>query len=105
MPADDGLALALSPLMQPLRFASRAGVARLNGLEALVATAVAQARLIAPDAPVEKLSAAVHGFDAADEAGRRKAIASLVRELGALVPVPLEISTLGTEVSGGSAKL
>ena len=54
--ASAGLALALSPLMQPLRFATRAGVARLNGLEALVANVVAQARLIAPDAPVDRLS-------------------------------------------------
>ena len=102
---DEGLSLALSPLLQPLRFASRAGVARLSGFEALVANVVAQARLVAPGAPVQKLSDAVRGFDGADEAGRRKALAMLVRELGALLPIPLEISTLTSDVSGGSGKL
>ena len=103
--ADGALSLALSPLLQPLRFATRAGVSRLNGLEALVANVVAQARLVSPDAPLDKLSEAVRGFDAAGEEFRRKAIASLVRELGAILPLPLEISTLASGVSEGSGKL
>src|SRR5439155_19182721 len=95
--ASEGLSLALSPLMQPLRFATRAGVARLNGLEALVANVVEQARAYATDESaqqLDRLSASVHGFDSADEVGRRNRISALVRALGALLPIPLEISTL-----------
>src|SRR3954468_21301284 len=88
---DPGLSLALSPLLQPLRFATRAGVSRLTGLEALVASVVAQARLISPDTPRDKLAEAVRGFDSGDEEFRRKAVAALVRELGAILPIPLEI--------------
>jgi ATP-dependent DNA helicase RecG len=102
---DAALSLALSPLLQPLRFASRAGVARLNGLEALVAQVIAQARLIAPDAPLEKLAATVRGFDTADEQFRRAALAGLVRELGALLPIPLEIATLAQPSSDSPGKL
>ncbi len=102
---NEALSLALSPLLSPLRFASRAGVGRLTGLEALVASVVEQARTVAPEARLEKLAATVRGFDAADEASRQKSIAALVRELGALVPVPLEISTLAQPVSGGPDKL
>src|SRR5207302_7997115 len=81
------------------------GVALLTGLGALVASVVAQARAIAPDAPLEKLAASVHGFDEAGEPERRKAVAMLVRELGALLPVPLEISALAGSLSEGSGKL
>ena len=102
---DPTLSLALSPLLQPLRFASRAGVLRLNGLEALVASVVAQARTIAPDAPLSRLAASVEGFDAAGEPQRKAAIAMLVRELGALLPIPLEISALAQPMSGGPGKL
>src|SRR3954465_3784203 len=103
--ADQGLSLALSPLLQPLRFATRAGVARLNGLEALVANVVGQARAYSADAQLDKLLESVRGFDAADEAGRAARLSALVRELGALLPIPLEISTLAQPVSGGHAKL
>jgi ATP-dependent DNA helicase RecG len=105
---DPALSLALSPLLQPLRFATRAGVSRLNGLEALVAKVVEQARAYATDASAEgldRLAQSVRGFDDASEADRQKAIAALVRELGALVPVPLEISALAQPVSERSAKL
>jgi ATP-dependent DNA helicase RecG len=105
---DPALSLALSPLLQPLRFAARAGVSRLNGLEALVARVVEQARAYATPAAaagLDRLVASVRGFDAAQEADRRKTIAALVRELGALLPVPLEISALAESVSGGSGKL
>src|SRR5882672_9546339 len=102
---DEGLSLALSPLLQPLRFAARAGVSRLNGLEALVSKVVEQARAYSNDARLEKLTESVHGFDSADEAGRRNRISALVRELGALLPIPLDISTLAQTVSGGQAKL
>ena len=102
---EQGLSLALSPLLQPLRFATRAGVARLNGLEALVASVVAQARLIAPDAELARLGAAVRGFDAGDETMRRRAIAELVRELGAILPLPLEIAALAQPLSDPPSKL
>ncbi len=105
---DPALSLALSPLFQPLRFATRAGVTRLNGLEALVARVVAQARAYATEssaARLDRLAASVRGFDAAAEPERLNAIAVLVRELGALVPIPLEISALAGPVSEGSGKL
>jgi len=105
---DPGLSLALSPLLQPLRFASRAGVSRLTGLEALVAKVVDQARAYASEASaarLERLAQSVHGFDESNEADRERAIAALVRELGALLPIPLEISALARSVSGGSGKL
>ncbi|MGZ6124368.1 MAG: hypothetical protein ACXWLR_05380, partial [Myxococcales bacterium] len=105
---DPALSLALSPLLQPLRFATRAGVSRLNGLEALVARVVEQARAYATEssaAGLDRLAASVRGFDAAAEPERLSAIAVLVRELGALVPIPLEISALAGPVSEGSGKL
>ncbi|HUJ26268.1 MAG TPA: ATP-dependent DNA helicase RecG [Myxococcales bacterium] len=92
-------------MLQPLRFAARAGVLRLNGLEALVASVVSQARTISPDAPLDRLLQSVQGFDAAGEDDRRRALAMFVRELGAIVPVPLEISALAQGLSGGSGKL
>ena len=105
---DAGLSLALSPLLQPLRFATRAGVSRLTGLEALVAKVVEQARAYASEASaarLERLAQSVHGFDESSEADRQRAIAALVQELGALLPIPLEISALAQSMSGGSGKL
>jgi ATP-dependent DNA helicase RecG len=105
---DPALSLALSPLLKPLRFATRAGVARLNGLEALVAGVVEQARAYATAGSAERLdrlAASVRGFDASAEPERQKAIAALVRELGALLPIPLEISALAQTVSGAPGKL
>jgi len=105
---DPSLSLALSPLLQPLRFATRAGVGRLNGLEALVARVVEQARAYATPGSAERLdrlAASVRGFDDAAEAERQKALAALVRELGALLPIPLEISALAQGVSGSPGKL
>jgi ATP-dependent DNA helicase RecG len=105
---DPALSLALSPLLQPLRFATRAGVSRLTGLEALVAKVVAQARAYATDASalrLEKLAQSVRGFDHASGADRERAIAALVRELGALLPIPLEISALAQAVSEGSGRV
>src|SRR5262249_60841988 len=84
---DPALSLALSPLLQPLRFATRAGVARLTGLGALAARVVEQARAYATDASaprLDRLAQSVRGFDEAGEADRQKAMAALVRELGAL---------------------
>jgi len=105
---DPALSLALSPLLQPLRFASRAGVSRLTGMEALVAQVVAQARAYATPASLERLdrmAASVRGFDANGEVERQRAMAALVRELGALLPVPLEIAALAQAVSEGPGKL
>ncbi len=105
---DPALSLALSPLLQPLRFASRAGVARLTGLEALVAKVVDQARAYATQSSssaLDRLADSVRGFDSAPEADRQRAMAALVRELGVLLPVPLEIAALAQAVSGGAGKL
>ena len=105
---DPALSLALSPLLQPLRFATRAGVSRLNGLEALVARVVDQARAYATAASaagLDRLASSVRGFDSAGEEERLKAIAALVRELGALLPVPLEIAALAQPMSGGPGRL
>jgi ATP-dependent DNA helicase RecG len=105
---DPALSLALSPLLQPLRFATRAGVLRLNGLEELVARLVQQARAYASGssaAGLDRLAECVRGFDEASEAERKKAVAALVRELGKLVPVPEEIAALAAPVSEGAGKL
>ncbi|HET7787154.1 MAG TPA: ATP-dependent DNA helicase RecG [Myxococcales bacterium] len=105
---DPALSLALSPLLQPLRFASRAGVARLNGLEALVAKVVEQARAYAGEASgpkLDRLAQSVRGFDSANEAERQRSIAALVRELGALLPIPLDVSSLARPMSEGPGKL
>ena len=105
---DPALSLALSPLLQPLRFATRAGIERLTGLEALVARVVEQARAYATESSaqrLDRLAQSVRGFDEASEADRRTAMASLVRELGALLPIPQEISALAQPMSGGSARL
>ncbi|HEY5676117.1 MAG TPA: DEAD/DEAH box helicase, partial [Myxococcales bacterium] len=105
---DPALSLALSPLLQPLRFASRAGVARLNGLEALVAKVVEQARAYAGEASapkLDRLAQSVRGFDSAGEADRQRSIAALVRELGALLPIPLDVSALARPVSEASVRV
>jgi ATP-dependent DNA helicase RecG len=105
---DPALSLALSPLLQPLRFATRAGVSRLNGLEALVARVVEQARAYATEgsgARLDRLAASIRGFDTAGETDRQKALAALIRELGALLPIPLDISALAQPLSGGGGKL
>ena len=105
---DPALSLALSPLLQPLRFASRAGVARLNGLEALVARVVEQARAYAGEASrprLDRLAESVRGFDSAGEPERQRAIAALVRELGALLPIPADLSALARPMSERPGKL
>ena len=105
---DPALSLALSPLLQPLRFATRAGVSRLNGLEDLVARVVEQARAYATEgstARLDRLAASIRGFDSADEAQRQKALAALILELGALLPIPLDISALAQPMSGAAGKL
>src|SRR5437764_1063193 len=69
---------------------------------------VEQARAYATAAsagPLDRLAASVRGFDAAGEEERRKAIAALVRELGALLPVPLEIAALAQGMSGAGGRL
>ena len=107
-PKDEALSLALSPLLGPLRFASRAGVSRLKDLEPLVASVVASAKSFASPASAERLegiAALARGFDSATEAGRKKALAALVRELSALVAVPEEIAALGGPLSDPPAKL
>ena len=106
-PSND-LSLALSPLLSPLRFASRAGVARLKDLEPLVARVVALARTHAsgPSAQsLDRLAAAAEGFDSAEEPQRRQALAKVVRELSALVDVPDDISALGEQMSDPAGTL
>ena len=91
-----GLSLALSPLLPPLRFLVRAGAtAALRDFEPLVRRLVAAARPFARETEgLDKLEAAVQGFDAAPEVERRSAIAVFVRELGLLVAIPKEIADL-----------
>jgi ATP-dependent DNA helicase RecG len=91
--------LALSPLLAPLRFLSRAGLSRLNTLrelEPLVARAVEAARPFAAarEESLSRLAQAARGFDSAEEPQRRAAVARLVRELSELVPLPGEIAAL-----------
>jgi ATP-dependent DNA helicase RecG len=97
MAGEAELLLALSPLLPPLRFVSRAGLARLGSLkelEPLVERAVAAARPFAAAEKLDRLAASARGFDSASEAQRRDAIAALVRELRGLVAVPEEIAAL-----------
>ena len=106
----EALALALSPLLPPLRFVGRAGLSKLSllkDLEPLVARAVLAARpFVANDAPVlerlARLGELALGFDAATEPARQKALLLLVRELGFLVPLPPEVAQLLG--AGGSAE-
>jgi ATP-dependent DNA helicase RecG len=102
--SDAPLSLALSPLLPPLRFAARAGVSRLNGLEPLVARVVASARAFASGDSLRKLSlleAAAQGFDGAAPDARKGALSALVQALGSLVPLPEDIAGL----SEGPVKL
>ena len=100
------LALALSPLLQPLRFVLRAGVSRLTGFEELVAQVVAAARpLAAAPAQLEAIAAAARGFDAGSEQARTRALAEIVRALGAIVDLPEEISELASGVSDPRGKV
>ena len=107
--APEALALALSPLLQPLRLLSRAGldrVAVLREIEPLVQRVVEQARPYAGDleAGLDRLQETARGFDSAPEAGRRTAIAALVRELSGLLEVPAEIAALGRDESTATPK-
>jgi ATP-dependent DNA helicase RecG len=92
----DGLSLALSPLLPPLRFLSRKGAtSALRDFEPLVRRTVASARSFARDpSDLDRLEAAVNGFDTSAEPQRRSAIALLVGELGRLVELPKEIADL-----------
>src|SRR5438874_1420783 len=101
--ADNALALALSPLLPPLRFLSRAGIDRLPSLkdvEPLVEKAVADARPHAPAALLEALAESARGFDAAAEVERRAALARIVVALAALVEIPAELK--GLAETGGA---
>ena len=100
--APEALALALSPLLQPLRLLSRAGLGRvavLREIEPLVQRVVEQARPYAGDraAGLDRLEETARGFDSAPEARRKTAIAALVRELSGLLEVPEEIAALGRD--------
>src|SRR4051812_24563316 len=92
----DHLSLALSPLLPPLRFVSRKGAtSALRDFEPLVRQTVASARPFARHpSDLDRLEAAVNGFDTASEPHRRSAIALLVGELGRLVEIPNEIADL-----------
>ena len=100
--APEALALALSPLLQPLRLLSRAGLGRvavLREIEPLVQRVVQEARPYAGDrAPgLDRLEETTRGFDSAPEARRKTAIAALVRELSGLLEIPEEIAALGRD--------
>ena len=93
------LLLALSPLLAPLLFLSRAGLGKLNTLrefEPLVARAVAAARphAGAREDALSRLAQAARGFDAAPDPQRRAAVARLVRELSTLVELPAKVRAL-----------
>ncbi len=106
--APPALLLALSPLLQPLRFVSRTGrLAPLKDLEPLVLGVVGAARQLpgADAAALDRLAAAARGFDSASEAQRRLAIAALVRELSALVEIPADVASLVGAMSDPSGKV
>jgi ATP-dependent DNA helicase RecG len=108
--APDALALALSPLLKPLRFLSRAGtgrVAALRELEPLVRRLVEQARPYAGDlAPrLERLRQTARDFDAASEEGRLQAIGALVKELSRLLEVPEDIAALAASPADGARRV
>ena len=94
--APEALALALSPLLKPLRFLTRAGASRVRELGPLVAEVVERARPYAGDlqARLDRLAESARQFDSASEEGRRTAIAALVGELSRLLDVPDDIAAL-----------
>ena len=106
--APPALLLALSPLLQPLRFVSRTGrLAQLKELEPLVAGVVEAARGQpgADKAALDRLAAAARGFDSAGEPRRRLAIAALVRELATMVGIPDDLGSLAAAMSDPQGKL
>jgi ATP-dependent DNA helicase RecG len=96
---EDGLesaVRALEALVPPLRFAVRdgfAGAERLTGLGATVRGAVERARSFgAADSPaLRRLLAEAEAFDRAEPAERRRAVARMAAQLGALIPLPPEL--------------
>ena len=108
--APEALALALSPLLKPLRFLSRAGLAgvvSLRELEPLVRQVVEQARPYAGELSprLDRLEESAREFDSASEEGRRAAIGALVRELSRLLEVPEDIAALAAPRQHGSRVL
>ncbi len=106
--ASEGLLLALSPLLSPLRFVSRTGrLSQLKELEPLVRAVVGAARQQqgADPGALDRLAAAARGFDSGSEAQRRQAIASLVRELSALVEIPDDVASLVEAMSAPPGKV
>jgi hypothetical protein len=98
-PAAPELLLALSPLLAPLRFLSRAGLSRLNTLrelEGLVERTLlaAQASAGAQGKALQELAQSFRGFDAAPEPQRRATLLRLVRELATISPLPPDIAAL-----------
>jgi len=77
--APEALALALSPLLKPLRFLTRAGPSRMRELGPLVAEVVERARPYAGDLEprLDRLAESARRFDAATEEGRRVEVAEL----------------------------
>ncbi|HYZ87905.1 MAG TPA: hypothetical protein VE620_01300, partial [Myxococcales bacterium] len=65
--APEALALALSPLLKPLRFLTRAGASRVRELGPLVAEVVERARPYAGDlqARLDRLAESARQFDSA----------------------------------------
>jgi ATP-dependent DNA helicase RecG len=95
-PGASEAARALEALVPPLRFAARdgfAGVERLAGFGETVRGAVGRARAFgAEDSPaLRRLLAEGEAFDAAPAAARRRAVARMAADLGALVPLPPEL--------------
>ena len=102
------LALALSPLLPPLRFVSRTGrLSSLREFEPLVLSAVEAARPHAggQGAALDRLAAAARGFDSADEPARRAAVAAILRDLSALVGIPDDLSAPQKPMSDPPARV
>ena len=97
-PPPPGLLLALSPLLNPLRFVRRVGLSaagKLKGLEELVGSAVARARAAGePERGLDALQAAVKGFDEAAETAKAAQVLQLARALAQLLPLPEDLQPL-----------
>jgi ATP-dependent DNA helicase RecG len=102
-----GPAAVLATLLPPLRFATRdgfAGLPRLVGFGETLRAAVRRAREAgAPDTPaLLGLASEADGFEAFDDAGRRRALSRIALQLSQLIPVPDELKALARAASAAS---
>ncbi|RMG16870.1 MAG: hypothetical protein D6729_10110, partial [Deltaproteobacteria bacterium] len=104
------MASEIEPLAAPLRFAlngGEAGIAKLRGLEALVAGRVAAARAAGEDAGwLTRIEAAVRGFEAASPAQRLRQVqrlAAVLAEGGVPVAGAVDVAAGGQPSEPGGA--